>query len=68
MCLTEITLDCKKKTSTSPTHRERPLIIIKKTGCGTTERNRGRWTARERDREDVGLLYEMEDKSLIDQC
>ena len=31
-------LDCKKKTSTSPNSRERPLI--RKTGWGTTERER----------------------------
>ena len=36
MCPTEITLDCKKKTSTSPNRSERPLI--RKTGWGTTER------------------------------
>ena len=62
MCLTEITLDCKKKTSTYPTRRERPLIKTK-------ERKRDRWTEREREREEaVGLLYEMEEKILIDQC
>ena len=32
------TLDCKKKTSTSPNSRERPLIM--KTGWGATERER----------------------------
>ena len=31
------TLDCKKKTSTSPNRRERPLI--RKTGWGTTEKD-----------------------------
>ena len=30
------TLDCKKKTSTSPNSRERPLI--RKTGWGTTDK------------------------------
>ena len=40
------TLDCKKKTSTP---RERPLT--KKTGWGTTERERERWPERERKRE-----------------
>ena len=40
------TLDCKKKTSTSPNRMERPLI--RKTGWGTTERERDIWTERER--------------------
>ena len=35
MCLTANNLDCKKKTSTSPTRKERQLI--RKTGWGTTE-------------------------------
>ena len=35
MCL-QITVDCKKKTSTSPNRRERPLV--RKTGWVTTER------------------------------
>ena len=41
MCLTaKKTLDCKKKTPTSPSSMERPLI--RKTGWGTTERERER--------------------------
>ena len=42
------TLDCKKKTSTYPSRRERPLI--RKTGWDTTEREESR-TAIERKRE-----------------
>ena len=53
------TLDWNKKTSTSTNRRERQLI--RKTGSGTTERDR--WT--ERGREDA-VLYEKEAKSLID--
>ena len=51
MCPTERTLDCKKKTSTSPTRRERPLI--RKTGWRTPERERetDREEARERRRD-----------------
>ena len=41
------TLDCKKKTPTSPNSRERPLIW--KTGWGTTEREREKETERGRD-------------------
>ena len=43
----QITLDGKKKTSTYPTRRERPLI--KKTGWGTTEREGDSWTERGRE-------------------
>ena len=42
------TLDCTKKTSTSPNRRERTLI--RKTGCGTTEREE-RQMDRKRERE-----------------
>ena len=45
----QTTLDCKKKTSTSPNSRERPLI--RKTGWGTYHRKR------ERGREDA-VFYE----------
>ena len=55
MCLTEKTLDCKKKTSTSPNRRERPLI--RKTGWGTTERETDGQQERERGKEDA-VLYE----------
>ena len=48
MCL-KITLDCKKKTSTSSNRRERPLI--RKTGRGTTERERERHEDRKREKE-----------------
>ena len=51
------TLDCKKKTSTSPNSRERPLII--KTGWSTTEREREREKEREGGREDA-VFYEKE--------
>ena len=56
----QITLDCKKNTSTSPNRRERPLV--RKTG-GVPQKERDRWT--ERGRQDA-VLYENEDKSLID--
>ena len=57
MCLTAKKLDCKKKTSTCPNCRERPLI--RKTGWGTTERERETdgQKERERGREDA-VLYE----------
>ena len=59
----ELWIDCKKKTSTSPNHKERPLN--RKTGCGTTERERerDRWTERERKRE---CVMKHVHKSLID--
>ena len=47
------TLVCKTKTSTSLNRRE--IQLIRKTGWGTTERERDRWT--EREREDA-VLYE----------
>ena len=49
------TLDCKKKTSTSPNSRERPLI--RKTGWGTTESARKRVCT---------VFYEKDDKSMLD--
>ena len=56
MCQTEKTLDCKKKkTSTSPNRRERPLI--RKTGWGTTERETDGQKERETGMEDA-VLYE----------
>ena len=48
------TLDCKKKPSTSPTRRERPLI--KKTGWSTTERETDGHKERERGREDTNQI------------
>ena len=60
------TLDCKKKASTSPNRRERPLI--RKTGWGTTEsRKRERHNGqKEREKGEDAVFYEKEDKSLID--
>ena len=61
MCLAaKKNLDCKKKTSTSPTRSEMPLI--KKTGRGTTERETGGQKER-----GVGMHWFMkkEDKSLM---
>ena len=55
------TLDCKKKTSTSPNSRERLLIM--KTGWGTTESKRAK--ERERGREDA-VFMKKKDKSLLD--
>ena len=43
------TLDCKKKTPTSPNRSER--LLIRKTGWGTIEREGDRWTEIERTRE-----------------
>ena len=62
-------MDCKKKTSTSPNRRERPLI--RKTGWGTTERERERetdiWTERERKWGCSAIkIMKKEDNSLID--
>ena len=55
------TLDCKKKTSTSPNSRERPLIV--KTGWGTQEE-------KERKREKEGgrmhCFLKKKDKSRLD--
>ena len=59
---------CKKKTSTSPNRKERPLI--RKTGWGTTERKRerDRWTGREREkRREDAVLYEKGGKT-PDRC
>ena len=63
----QITLDCKKKISTSSNRRERPLIM--KTGCGTTEIERERQMDIKREKEggiEDAVFYENEDKSLID--
>ena len=54
------TCGLQEETSTSPNRRERPQI--RKIGWGTTERDRDRWTERERKRE---CLMKKEDKSLI---
>ena len=54
------TCGLQEETSTSPNRRERPLI--RKIGWGTTERDRDRWTERERKRE---CFMKKEDKSLI---
>ena len=57
----QITLDCKKKTSTSLNRRERPVI---RTGSGTTERERQ--MDRTRDKEGgrmCTVFYEKEDKA-----
>ena len=62
MCLTAKNFDCKKKTSTSPNRRERPLI--RKTGWGTTERERDIWT--EREKRGMQCYMKKEDNSLID--
>ena len=45
MCLTAKNFGLQEKTSTSPTSRERPLI--RKTGWGTTEREKDRGRRRE---------------------
>ena len=46
MCLTAKNFGLQEETSTSANRRERPLI--RKTGWGTTERERDLWTERER--------------------
>ena len=59
------TLDCKKKTSTSPNRREIPLI--RNTGWGTTEKEE-RQMGRKREKE-VGRMQcflKKEDKSLTE--
>ena len=58
----EKTLDCKKKTSTSPNRRERSLI--RKTGWGTTEREE-RQVDRKREK-GMQCFMKKEDNSLID--
>ena len=56
MCQLQRTVGCKKKTSTSPTRIERPLI--KKTGWGYhRKRETDEQKERERGREDA-VLYE----------
>ena len=59
------TLDCKKKTSTSPNRRERSLIS--QTGWGITERKE-RQMVRKREKEGVRMqcFMKKKDKSLID--
>ena len=58
------TLDCKKKTSTSPNRRERPLI--RKTGWGTTERERQMDRKREKGEGRMQCFMKKDDKCLID--
>ena len=48
MCLTANNFGLQEETSTSANHKERQLI--RKTGWGATERERDRWTERERER------------------
>ena len=64
MCLTAKNFDCKKKTSTSSNRRERPLI--RKTGWGTTERERETYGQKEREKGGVQYYMKKEDNSLID--
>ena len=54
------TLDCKKKTSTTPNRRERPLI--RKTGRGATERE----TDGQKEKGRMQCFMKKEDNSLID--
>ena len=49
MCLTAENFGLQEKTSTSSTRMDKPLI--KKTGWGTTDREKDRWTKRMRRRE-----------------
>ena len=59
------TLDCRKKISTSPNRRERPLI--RKTGWDTTERERETYGQKEREKGGRMQCYmKKEDNSLID--
>ena len=63
----QTTLDCKKKTSTSPNRRERPLI--RKTGWVSQKERRDRETGGQKQREMGGRVQcfmKQEEKSLID--
>ena len=59
MCLTAKNIGLQEETSTSPNHRERPLIGKR----DEVPQKRDRWT--EKGREDA-VFYEKGDKSLID--
>ena len=66
MCLTAENFGLQEKTSTSSTRMDKPQI--KKTGWGTTDREKDRWTKRMRKREGGRMqgFVKQEDRSLID--